>query len=285
MRSFWGLVFAIFVSFAFAQEQHGVVFPLTETATTYNAADNYYDTSDEGSVRFSYTPSKTGYCSVYSSEHNSKFYRYLYSYGTDATFSQIEEYDNDYFTAYLSFICNAGETYYFIVDVNNDYSYEFDMKVTLQDISIVTIQGKTEPDTVVKGKSFDISATVPADKRFMGWKIESGTGSFDNKKFKSTEFTPTSDKVTLSYDIEDAAVYEITKTASSYTPAEHYYSNPYSDVRLYFVAPSDGGYIINVKKTALSSYYVYRYSSGDFGSYNKYSIASSEWADTLLLSK
>lgn len=286
MRKIWGIVFAIFVSLAFAAEEHGTVFPITETAAVYNANDNYFESTNPDRVRFSYKPSKSGSCTVTSSYESSSFSRYLYYYGTNNSFSSTVNNASGYSPS-VSFYCDAGETYYFEVYVYNTsyYSYNFNIKGAVEDISIVTVQGKTLPDTVITGKSLSISASVPTGQRFLGWKIETGTGSLAKANSPTTTFSPTSKMATLSYATEAASMYSITTTVTSYSAAQHFYSVPYGEIRLFFVAPSDGGYIINVARPSTDRYYVYRYSNGSFSSYSAYATPIADWADTLKLSK
>lgn len=58
------LCIASFSILANAVVKHGTVFPITETAQTYNTYENYYDSADTTEIRYSYTPAKTGYCRV-----------------------------------------------------------------------------------------------------------------------------------------------------------------------------------------------------------------------------
>ena len=70
----WTTLFVLFFTFlANAAVEHGTTIPITETAQTYSANDNYYDSDRPGIIRFSYTPTKTGRCSI-SSSHSKYSY-------------------------------------------------------------------------------------------------------------------------------------------------------------------------------------------------------------------
>lgn len=212
-------VFTALFSFAFAAEEHGVVFPLTvDTETEYSADDNYYDDTDITSVRFSYTASGTGICSFTSSYSSSSFYRYVYFYGTDDTFtSYVRRISGSYSVELANFICAEGETYYFKVETYYD-SYTdqlFTVKLTKKAASIVTYGSKA--DTVLMNSSSDIAATVEPGYNFVGWKVESGTGTFGDSKSPSTTFTPTSVAVSLSTDVKPASLYTLSDLYLSFT--------------------------------------------------------------------
>lgn len=212
-------VFTALFSFAFAAEEHGVVFPLTvDTETEYSADDNYYDDTDITSVRFSYTASGTGICSFTSSYSSSSFYRYVYFYGTDDTFtSYVRRISGSYSVELANFICAEGETYYFKVETYYD-SYTdqlFTVKLTKKAASIVTYGSKA--DTVLMNSSSDIAATVEPCYNFVGWKVESGTGTFGDSKSPSTTFTPMSVAVSLSTDVKPASLYTLSDLYLSFT--------------------------------------------------------------------
>ena len=287
MRRIWGLAFALFVSLAFAAEEHGTIFPITETAEFYNSNDNCYNTSSKDYVRFSYTPSETGYCTVTSSYKSSSFRRKVYYYGTNDSFRSYLKVNDGYDDVSVSFVCTAGETYYLVVETysSSNFSYDYSVVASTGDLSVVSVQGKSKNDSVPSNEPMNISASVASGYRFMGWKIDAGTGTFGNQKLPSTTFTPTSESVTLSFETEASPIYPITKTAVNYTTAEHYYSVPYDDIRLFFVAPADGGYVIDVERPSSLYYYAYRYETSGFYSYSNSYSGYSDWGDTLMLSK
>ena len=213
------LFVVVFAIFSFGAVEHGKVFQITESAKNYSANDNYFDSANPGVVRFSYTPTKTGSCRVSTSNTNYSFSRYLNYYGTDDSFSTRINYDYGSYTSSYAFICAAGKTYYFTVSVtySSDYSDVFDIKVVRQDVSIVSVEGKTSPDTVLLNTSFSISAPVKTGEHFVEWKIESGKGSFGNSKSISTSFTPSSEKASLKYETEKGKVYTLTDKFVPYT--------------------------------------------------------------------
>ncbi len=282
----WTTLFVVFFTFlANAAVEHGITFPITETAQTYSADDNYYESSRPGVVRFSYTPTKSGLCTASSSYKNNSFTRYIYYYGTDDTFSDYEDYEAGY-TPYYAFKCNVGKTYYLSVVVGSSsyYSEYFDIKVDRQDAAIVSVQGRTYPDTVALNSRMYISVSLNSDERFVGWHIDEGTGTFVNEKSSSTYFTPTSEKVKLSYVVEKGVVYEITRTEKKYNPYDHYYAtSPSYGVRFFFVAPKDGGYVIKYKKDSTEYSYIQRYRTSAFSSYDFYKSVVDSLSDSLAL--
>ncbi len=256
------LFIALFAILGFAAEEHGVVFPITETAVQYTANDNYYDSSNPDIVRFSYTPTKTGSCTISTGYVSSSFRRYLYYYGTKDTFSGYVDYDYDNYTASVSFKCAAGQTYYLAVEVyySSNYSYSFDIKASVTPGAIVSIKGKADPDTVLLNSSLTIKApTVKAGDRFVNWNIETGTGSFANSKSISTTFTPKSEEVELSYDTEKGEVYPLTDVYSSFTHftnASMTGDNIYG-VRTSYKASASGTFAIVTKSNRSFTLYSY----------------------------
>lgn len=217
MLKIWSAFFALLVSFSFAAE-HGTVFTITDVETEYSADDHYYDENDQTSVRFSYTASGTGICSVTSSYKSSSFYRYLYSYGTDDSFSSYTDYKSGYYSlTSRDFVCADGVTYYFKVETyySSYTNYKFTIKVDKKAASFVTFGANV--DTVPMNASMSISATVEPDYNFIGWKVESGAGTFGDSKRPSTTFTPTTTDVTLSIDTKVASLYTLSDLYLSFT--------------------------------------------------------------------
>ncbi len=260
MKRLTTLCVVFFTMLGFAAVEHGTVFPITETAQNYSANDNYYDSTNTDQVRFSYTPTSSGLCTVTSSYTNSSFYRYLYYYGTDDTFSNREDYTSSYYSPSISFDCKQNETYYFIVYVyySSGYSSYFDIKAALDKYYYVTIQGSGKTESVLQGNRLSIKAPVKVGERFIGWKIETGTGTFGNAKNIGTTFTPTSDTVTLSYDVEEGNVYLLSDVFVPYTYASNgsAASDGYYGVRTVYEPSKTGLYtLISKGKRSHSDYY------------------------------
>lgn len=258
MRRIWGIAFAIFVSLAFAAEEHGVVFPITETTTEYNASDNFYDAADSGRVHFSYTPSKSGYCTVTSSYASSSFYRYLYYYGTDDSFSSSLDNSSSYYSPSVSFYCDAGETYYFVVDVrySDDYTDIFDIKASRADVWTVTVESEspnctpvTETQKVIDGQTALLEATGVTGYRPNGWKFVSGTHQFSDSSASSIELTVLENtKVKLL--CREAKLIDISEKVQKFTPNNDFYNvSPANGMRFRYVAPTTDLYIMRVQST------------------------------------
>ena len=294
----WTTLFILFFTFlANAAVEHSTVFPITETAQTYSANDNYYDSDRPGVVRFSYTPTKTGRCSISSSYSTDSFYRYLYYYGTDDTFYSYVDYTYGYYTLDYRFYCIAAETYYFMVSVNSSsyYSYYFNIKAEN------TLTYKVNADTLGSGyvyvgtysRNYDstyttndavpIKAYTRTNTRFKNWEKVSGNCSIANEKAAQTTVVIQGDcKVRAVF--EEGEIYPITKEAKKYNSLEHYYSgSPSNGVRFAFVAPKDGGYVIKYKKDSTEYSYIRRYRTGAFSNYDLYRSTNDSLSDTLAL--
>lgn len=296
----WTTLFVVFFTFlANAAVEHGTTFPITETAQTYSANDNYYDSDRPGIIRFSYTPTKTGRCSISSSYTTSSFYRYLYYYGTNDSFSSYVDYTYGYYTLDFPFICTAGETYYFMVSVSSSsyYSYYFDIQAEGNIVPTYKVNADTlgsgyvyvgtnyrnYDSTYTTNDAVPIRAYTRENTRFKNWEKVSGSCSITNEKAAQTTVVIQGDcKVRAVF--EDAIVYPITKEAKKYNPLEHYYSgSPSNGVRFSFVAPKDGGYVINYKKDSTEYSEFRRYRTGAFSSYDLYRYIQDSFSDTLAL--
>ncbi|MBR6454988.1 MAG: VWA domain-containing protein [Fibrobacter sp.] len=296
----WTTLFVVFFTFlANAAVEHGTTFPITETAQTYSANDNYYDSDRPGIIRFSYTPTKTGRCSISSSYTTSSFYRYLYYYGTNDSFSSYVDYTYGYYTLDFPFICTAGETYYFTVSVSSSsyYSYYFDIQAEGNIVPTYKVNADTlgsgyvyvgtysrnYDSTYTANDAVPIRAYTRANTRFKNWEKVSGSCSITNEKSAQTTVVIQGDcKVRAVF--EEAIVYPITKTEKKYNLLEHYYSGaPYNGVRFSFVAPKDGGYVINYKKDSTEYSYIQRYRTSAFSSYDFYRYVQDSLSDTLAL--
>ena len=118
-----------------------------------------------------------------------------------------------------------------------------------ENTSVVTVKGKSESETVAKNTPLDVFAPINSGENFVGWKIESGTGSFADSKAIETKFTPTSDAVSLSYDTKPGEIYTLTDV---YTPYNCYSNGSLIGktgygVRLTYKANDAGLYVLVTK--------------------------------------
>lgn len=127
-----------FTILAHAAVEHGTVFPITETPEVYSAEDNYYDAQYATYVYHSYTPAKSGFCTVSTSYESSSFTRYLYYYGTDATFQSAVDYDYSSGTVSYTFNCEKDKTYYLMVRASSTSysSYKYNIKASVQEVAL-----------------------------------------------------------------------------------------------------------------------------------------------------
>ena len=294
----WTTLFVVFFTIlANAAVEHGITFPITETAQTYSANDNYYESDAQNLIRFSYTPTKTGRCSISSSYTTSSFYRYLYYYGTDDSFSSYQNYTSGYYNLNYSYQCTAGETYYFMVSVSSSsyYSYYFDIKaenVQTHKVNADTLgsgyvyvgtYSRNYDSTYTTNDAVPIRAYTRANTRFKNWEKISGSCSITDEKAAQTTVVIQGDCKVRAVFV-DAIVYPITKEAKKYNPLEHYYTgSPSNGVRFSFVAPKDGGYVINYKKDSTEYSYFRRYRTGAFSSYDLYQYTQDSYSDSIAL--
>ena len=83
---------------------------------------------------------------------------------------------------------------------------------------------------------------------------------------------------------EHGTVFPITDLPQTYTPHENSYSGtPTGGVRFTFVAPADGGYVINYKKDSTESSYFRRYTTSAFSSLFFSRAVTKSSADSILL--
>ena len=83
---------------------------------------------------------------------------------------------------------------------------------------------------------------------------------------------------------EGETVYPITDSPKTYTLLEHHYSDSVKTaVRFSFVAPNDGGYVINYKKDSTESSYFRHYTTSAFSTLNFSRSVTKSFADTLFL--
>lgn len=83
---------------------------------------------------------------------------------------------------------------------------------------------------------------------------------------------------------EHGTVFTITDTPQTYTPHENsYLGTPTGGVRFTFVAPADGGYVINYKKDSTESSYFRRYTTSAFSSLVFSRAVTKSSADSILL--
>ena len=137
--------------------------------------------------------------------------------------------------------------------------------------------------TYTTNDAVPIRAYTRANTRFKNWEKVSGSCSITNEKAAQTTVVIQGDcKVRAVF--EEGKIYPITRTKEKYTPLEHYYSgSPSNGVRFSFVAPKDGGYVINYKKDSTEYSYVWRYRTGAFSSYDFYRGVRDSLSDTLAL--
>ena len=200
---------------AFAQEQHGVVFDITTTSTSYSTANNSYDaTSTSSGVYLRFEAPFDGSFRLRINVSSSDYYL---DECTDDTFSSCSRVGNIYsqiWTRTLS--AQKGESFYYKMTDYGSKSPTQTFAVNYDRPYIVSFNGK---DTSVFSGSYaniNASSLLSPTKALSNWKIISGTGTFGDSTSISTYFYPTSD-AELGIDTKTVSVYALTDKFKSYT--------------------------------------------------------------------
>ena len=160
----------------------------------------------------------------------------------------------------------------------------FDVNYTEELSYVITIKGATNRDTaIVRGNTLTINAAgrLPAGQAFVEWKLDSGTGSFDDSSASVTYFYPSSDAV-ISIDSKPFSIYALGEKNSSFTyDANGVQKNSYYEVPTSYSVSDTGCFALLVKTDYTSSVYSY----GNDGSFTStVSTYSCSYSDTCRIS-
>ena len=173
----WTTLFVVFLAFfAHAAEEHGTVFPITDTPQTYTPFENSYLGTSTGGVRFSFVaPADGGYVVTYKkdSTESSLFTRYTTSAFSSYSFSKtVTTSSTD------TLLLAAGDSvFYEVVSVyERDSLMSFRMSFASVPTLKVTVES-TSPEcstgvstrNVLKGNVVYLEATAKAGYRPDGW--------------------------------------------------------------------------------------------------------------------
>lgn len=248
---------------AFAQE-HGKVFPITTTATSYSLEDNSYVDGDVSSgIRFVFVAPNTGlfnmkfelpsggdyYVNKCTSDAYSSCSRVFEVYGTGS-----------YANRYQNISVAKGDTAFYIVA---EYSSSYNTKLinlSYEEIPTYTVKINGKDTAIATGNSLAINAStlLSPNKAFVKWKIISGSGTFGNETAISTNYKPQANSE-IGIETKVVTVYPITDKYSSYVYDSQGYAKTTSAyaVRTSYSAADSGYYVLFVKAGFSSS--VYRY--------------------------
>ena len=231
----------------FAQE-HGKVFPITTTATSYSTENNSYDVASTSSgVRLVFTAPSDGVFKLTIDVSSSDYYLDE----CDDAFASCGRIGNIYSTIWTTTIsAHTGDSHYYKMTDYTGKSPSQTFEISYEKLVTYSVKIHGRDTSVLSGNSISINAarlTGPKEV-FVKWKINSGTGSFSNASSSSTYFTPTSD---AEIDIETKAVslYALTDKYKSYVYNTNGYekTSSYYAVRTYFAATDPSYYVLFVQ--------------------------------------
>ena len=98
----------------------GVMHIITGVDSTYNFTTHCYVGIDASwGVAFKFTPSTTGTYYIVVADPSSTSYKYVYYYGTDASFGSYTGYQSGTGTVTYSISATTGATYYFKIQASS----------------------------------------------------------------------------------------------------------------------------------------------------------------------
>lgn len=249
-----GFIVLALCSLVFAQ-QHGVIFPVSTTETSYTLADNAYDENDLSTgVRFSFTAPSTDSYQVIFYTGSGDFY---FASCTDNTYSSCSSKINFYRSSnnpyYYTFSATSGTNYYFkIIDFDNtSYSHStYTFTAKYQKTQIITLTSASPncstsvtSQIVTSSGYYTFTGYGKPGYRPNGWKITSGTANLTDSAASSIKVN-TSSNVTLEMQCTTASLIDITETPSAYTPITDFYVADTYEMRFRFTSPEEGTYAI-----------------------------------------
>ena len=192
---------AALVHGAFAQE-HGKVFPITTTETSYSTENNSYDAASTSSgVRLVFVAPKTGIFNVKFVLDSTAAGDYNVSKCVDDIYVSCSYLFEVYYSytsrSEIIRLAKGDSVFYLLEEYSTAYS-KYLLNVSYEEIDSynVKIKGTTTLDTAVeRNYSLTIKAfgLVPTGEAFINWKLDKGSGTFYDSSLASTTFTPASD--------------------------------------------------------------------------------------------
>ena len=249
----------------FAQE-HGKVFPITTTATSYTLTDNsFVDGNASSGVRLVFVAPKTGMFNVRFELPSGGDY-YVDKCTSDAYSSCSNIFEvygtGTYSNRYQTISATKGDSVFYRI---RQYSSSYDtylVDVSYEVLATYTVRFNGKDTSVLSGgyAYIDARSLLNPTKFFLNWKRISGTGSFSDSTDVSTYFYPTSD-AELSIDTKTVSLYALTDKYKSYVYNTNGYekvSSAYA-VRTYFAATDPSYYVLFVNSA--HSNYIYLFDS------------------------
>lgn len=261
----WTTLFVVFLTFfAHAAEEHGTVFPITDTPQTYTPRENSYLGTPTGGVRFTFVaPADGGYVINYKkdSTETSYFRRYTTSAFSSLNFSRtVTKSSAD------SVLLAAGDSVFYEVQVTyeRDSSMSFSISYATVPTLKVTIE-RTSPEcstsvpvrNVLKGSVVFLEAYANAGYRPDGWGLVSGSHRFrDSTAYSIVDTIDTDTKIKL--NCKAAKIIDVTDKPKTYVGYNDFYDkSPSAGMRFRYEAPTSGLYVLRYQPYGLSGMYRY----------------------------
>ena len=265
----WTTLFVVFFTFfAHAAEEHGTVFPITDSPQKYTPLENSYLGTSTGGVRFSFVaPADGGYVINYKkdSTESSYFRRY-----TTSAFSSYSSSKTVTTAATDTLLLAAGDSVFY--EIQSVYVRDSMMSFSMSYASVPTLKvtvERTSPEcstgvstrNVLKGSVVFLEAAAKAGYRPDGWAFVSGSHRFRDSTAYSIRDTIDADtKIKLL--CRAAKIIDVTDKPKTYVGYNDFYEkSPSGGMRFRYEAPTSGLYALRFQPYGL--YGAYRYFGSD----------------------
>ena len=265
----WTTLFVVFLTFfAHAVEEHGTVFPITDSPQTYTPLENsYLGTSTDG-VRFSFVaPADGGYVVVYKkdSTESSYFRRYTTSAFSSLSYSRTitKSFADTLFLA-------AGDSVFYEVAVGlaRDSMMSFSISyATVPTLKVTVESAFPECSTavasrnVLKNSIVYFEAFAKPGYRPDGWTFVSGSHRFRDSTAYSIRDTIDAD-TKIQLRCSPSMLIDVTDKPKTYVGYNDFYEkSPSVGMRFRYEAPTSGTYVLRFQPYGL--YGMYRYYGED----------------------
>lgn len=265
----WTTLFVVFFTFfAHAAEEHGIVFPITDSPQKYTPLENSYLGTSTGGVRFSFVaPADGGYVINYKkdSTETSYFRRY-----TTSAFSSYSSSRTVSTASTDTLLLAAGDSAFYEVQIAyvRDSMMSFSMSYASVPTLKVTVES-TSPECstgvstrhVLKGSVVFLEAVAKAGYRPDGWAFVSGSHRFrDSTAYSIRDTIDADSKIKLL--CRASKIIDVSDKPKTYVGYNDFYEkSPSGGMRFRYEAPTSGLYALRFQPYGL--YGTYRYFGSD----------------------
>lgn len=179
----------------------------------YTVNDKLYEQNASFGIRFQYIAPTTGPIIVKAG--GPTFNGTFYNYGTDSTFSMYSSItiSNNYRQFYIE-PQDSIRNYYFVIKAN---SADYDSLVGIMATKALFVQiDSTRIDSVAKGDSISVTATIPVNQKFSHWAVASGKGTFSDSSSISTYYKPKSDSSKIQPVFKQIPIFKLDSAWSTF---------------------------------------------------------------------